>query len=199
MIEPTGDYLFYESFDKCSGKGGNDGLWKIRGEKSQFVPDNNGWTALGDSNYGGSQCAVFGNSSSIGIAATPAFKLEGTAILSFKAAAWGGADQCSLVLSVNGNPYDSFELGNNKWTDYTVEITGTGVTQLTFQPTQKRFFLDEVKVVKQEDTTSIQGVVSRPLPTDRQGVWSLDGRYLGTYGCNLPPGIYIVNGRKVVK
>lgn len=124
--------------------------------------------------------------------------LEGTARLTFKAAAWL-LEECGLVLSVNGTAVASFDLGNKEWTEYTVEITGTGVTQLTFQPTQKRFFLDEVLVAKPEDTTSIQGVVSRPLPTDRQGVWSLDGRYLGTYGCNLPPGIYIVNGRKVVK
>ena len=198
MIEPTGDYLFYESFDKCSGKGGNDEIWNNKGAASQFVPDNEGWSVTSEKYFGGSQCATFGTNGVPGIVTTPLFLLDGTATLTFKAAAWN-AEQCSMVLSVNGKSLSSIDLGNKEWTEYTVEISGEGATSLTFQPTKNRFFLDEVKVVKQEDTTSIQGVVSRPLPTDRQGVWSLDGRYLGTYGSNLPPGIYIVNGRKVVK
>jgi M6 family metalloprotease-like protein len=198
VIEPTDDYLFYESFDQCDGKGGNDGLWKNRGEKTQFVPDNIGWSVLGENCFGGSQCAVFGNSSLIGVATTPAFMLEGTTKLSFKAAAWG-ADKCSLVLSVNGTPYESFDLGNNEWTEYTVEITGEGATTLQFQPTKNRFFLDEVKVLNPAATTSVNNAVSRPLSRNRQGVWTLDGRYLGTDVRQLPPGIYIVNGRKVVK
>lgn len=198
VIEPTGDYLFYESFDKCSGKGGNDEIWNNKGAASQFVPDNEGWSVTSEKYFGGSQCATFGTNGVPGIVTTPLFLLDGTATLTFKAAAWN-AEQCSMVLSVNGKSLSSIDLGNKEWTEYTVEISGEGATSLTFQPTKNRFFLDEVKVVKQEDTTSIQGVVSRPLPTDRQGVWSLDGRYLGTYGSNLPPGIYIVNGRKVVK
>ena len=198
VIEPTDEYLFYESFDQCDGKGGNDGLWKNRGEKTQFVPDNIGWSVLGENCFGGSQCAVFGNSSLIGVATTPAFMLEGTTKLSFKAAAWG-ADKCSLVLSVNGTPYESFDLGNNEWTEYTVEITGEGATTLQFQPTKNRFFLDEVKVLNPAATTSVNNAVSRPSSRNRQGVWTLDGRYLGTDVRQLPPGIYIVNGRKVVK
>ena len=198
VIEPTDDYLFYESFDKCTGKGGNDGLWRNRGEKSQFVPDNTGWSFLGDNYFGGSQCAVFGNSSLIGVATTPAFMLEGTTTLSFKAAAWG-SDKSSLVLYLNENPYESFDLGNNEWAEYTVEITGEGATTLKFQPTQNRFFLDEVKVLNPAATTSVNNAVSRPLSRNREGVWSLDGRYLGTDVRQLPPGIYIVNGRKVVK
>ena len=198
VIEPTDGYLFYESFDKCNGKGGNDIIWNNKGSATQFKPDNNGWTVSGDKYFGGSKCATFGTSDVSGIATTPAFMLKGTTTLSFKAAAWG-SESCVLVLSVNGAAVQTFNLGNKAWSDYKVEITGKGATTLTFQPTKNRFFLDEVLVVKPEDTTSIQGVVTHPLPTDRQGVWSLDGRYLGGYGCNLQPGIYIVNGRKVVK
>jgi hypothetical protein len=124
--------------------------------------------------------------------------LEGTTTLSFKAAAWM-SDKCSLVLSVNGEPYESFDLGNRAWTEYTVEITGEGATTLQFQPTKNRFFLDEVKVLNPAATTSVNNAVSRPSSRNRQGVWTLDGRYLGTDVRQLPPGIYIVNGRKVVK
>lgn len=197
-IEPTGDYLFYESFDLCAGKGGNDGVWNNKGAASQFVPDNEGWLVMGDKYFGGSKCASLGTRDVIGIATTPSFTLNGTATLSFKAAAWG-TEECCLVLSLNGKPYESFDLGNNEWTEYTVEITGEGVTTLQFQPTKNRFFLDEVKVVNPAATTSVNNAVSRPSSRNRQGVWTLDGRYLGTDVRQLPPGIYIVNGRKVVK
>lgn len=198
VIEPTGDYLFYESFDLCTGKGGNDGVWNNKGAASQFVPDNEGWLVMGDKYFGGSKCASLGTRDVIGIATTPSFTLNGTATLSFKAAAWG-TEECCLVLSLNGKPYESFDLGNNEWTEYSVEITGEGVTTLQFQPTKNRFFLDEVKVVNPAATTSVNNAASRPLSRNRQGVWSLDGRYLGTDIRQLPPGIYIVNGRKVVK
>ena len=198
VIEPTDDYLFYESFDQCDGKGGNDGVWNNKGVASQFVPDNEGWTVSGDKYFGGSQCATFGSNGVIGVVTTPAFKLEGTTTLSFKAAAWS-SEKCSMVLSVNGTSYESFDLGNKEWTEYTVEITGEGATTLQFQPTKNRFFLDEVKVLNPAATTSVNNAVSRPLSRNRQGVWTLDGRYLGTDVRQLPPGIYIVNGRKVVK
>ena len=197
-IEPVGDYLFYESFDQCKGNGGNDNLWNRKGNESQFKPDNEGWIVSGDKYFGGSKCAAFGTRDVVGIATTPAFMLEGTTTLSFKAAAWM-SDKCSLVLSVNGTSYESFDLGNRAWTEYTVEITGEGATTLQFQPTKNRFFLDEVKVLNPAATTSVNNAVSRPSSRNRQGVWTLDGRYLGTNVRQLPPGIYIVNGRKVVK
>lgn len=198
VIEPIGDYLFYESFDQCKGNGGNDDQWNRKGTESQFKPDNEGWIVIGNKYFGGSKCAAFGTRDVIGIATTPSFTLNGTTTLSFKAAAWG-AEKCSLVLSINGNPFDSYELGNNEWTEYSVEITGEGVTALQFQPTKNRFFLDEVKVVNPAAATSIDKVVSHPVSPGKQGVWSLDGRYLGPDSHLLPSGIYIVNGRKVVK
>lgn len=198
VIEPTDEYFFYESFDQCNGNGGNDNQWGRKGVESQFKPDNEGWTVTGDKYFGGSQCAAFGTSGVAGIATTPTFMLEGTTTLSFKAAAWS-SERCSLVLSINGNPYESFDLNNKEWAEYTVEISGEGKTTLTFQPTQNRFFLDEVKVVNPAAATSIDKVASHPVSPGKQGVWSLDGRYLGTDSRQLSPGIYIVNGRKVVK
>ena len=43
--QPSGDYIFYESFDQCVGTGGNDGLWSGSIATKPFVPDNEGWTA----------------------------------------------------------------------------------------------------------------------------------------------------------
>ena len=39
------DALFYESFDLCDGKGGNDGLWSGQIATGQFNTDQEGWVA----------------------------------------------------------------------------------------------------------------------------------------------------------
>lgn len=37
------------------------------------------------------------------------------------------------------------------------------------------------------------------VPTSKDGVYTLDGVYLGTHVENLPRGVYIVGGKKVIK
>lgn len=37
------------------------------------------------------------------------------------------------------------------------------------------------------------------VPTPKDGVYTLDGVYLGTNVENLPRGVYIVGGKKIVK
>lgn len=37
------------------------------------------------------------------------------------------------------------------------------------------------------------------VPTPKDGVYTLDGVYLGTNVENLPRGVYIVGGKKVIK
>ena len=138
---PSGDNLFYESFDQCDGTGGNDNQWSGSIASSEFNPDNEGWSTVTASQYGGNQCARFGSSKNDGTTTSPSFTLNGTTTLTFKAAPWGKED-CSLVLSVNETILGSIDLANNQWTEYTIEITGNGNTTLKFQPTTKRFFLD---------------------------------------------------------
>lgn len=47
--------------------------------------------------------------------------------------------------------------------------------------------------------TGIHFVENDEAPSFGQGVYSLDGRYMGTSVNDLDKGIYIVNGKKIVK
>jgi hypothetical protein len=68
---------------------------------------------------------------------------------------------------------------------------------VTFAAEKGRFFLDEVLVVD-PNTTAIQSVSAhKDIKTTR--IYTLDGRYVGTDPDLLPRGMYIINGKKIVK
>ena len=197
----TGD--FYESFDQCTGKGGNDGSWSGSIASADFIPDNEGWTVASDKSYGADQCAKFGVSPSnkkpvAGSATTPDITLNGTATLTFKAGAWDATgDGTVLNLSVEGGTIDksSVEMVKGAFTDYSATVTGNGTIQINFATNKGRFFLDEVLL-----KTSTTGIVTvNAVAAPQSGIYTLDGRYMGTDYTALPHGLYIVNGKKVVK
>lgn len=200
VVTPTGDYLFYESFNKCAGTGGNDGKWSGAGvAQSTIMTDNTGWTYGSGKGYGANQCVRFGGSDTAGSATTPTIALNGTATLTFKAGAWDSSrDGTMLSLTATGGTVTpaSFTLTKGDFQNYTATVTGTGSVKLTFKTSSRRFFLDEVLVVD-NNASGIQTVtVSRPA---NQKIYTLDGRYVGTDFDVLPHGLYIVGGRKVVK
>ena len=187
--------LFYESFDQCDGKGGNDGQWSGQIATGNFITDNEGWVA--EKSYGAYQCAKFGTSSVAGSATTPAFTVNGTAKLTFRAGAWNAKnDETTLNISVSNGTINvaSVEMEKGNFTDYEATITATGSVKITFESAKGRFFLDEV-LVKDPMPTAIRTVEANR--TTR--IFTIDGRYVGSDCQQLPRGIYIVNGRKVVK
>ena len=188
-----GDVWFYESFDQCNGTGGNDGRFSGSVASSTFRPDNEGWT--NSKKYGGDRCAKFGTSDSNGFTDSPPFYMDGDGILTFKAASFG-KDGKTLDVRINDDLIDVVTLSNTEWTDFSFEVSGKGETILSFIP-DKRFFLDEVKVVKNTQT----GIVE--LSMDRRwndtSIYGLDGKNVGSDWHSLPKGIYIHQGRKVVK
>lgn len=189
--------LFYESFDLCDGKGGNDGAWSGQIATGQFSTDNDGWTS--EKAYGAYQCAKFGTSSVNGSATTPAFAVNGTGILTFKAGAWNAKnDGTTLTLSVSDGTVSpsSFEIGKGAFTDLEATIAATGNVTLTFASEKGRFFLDEVLVID-PNATAIRTVRTADNKTTR--IYTLDGRYVGNDLRQLRQGFYIVNGKKVVK
>ena len=155
-VNPVKDYIFYESFDKCAGTGGNDGSWNGSIASSALSADNDGWTFVKEN--GANKCAKFGTGSAAGSATTPALGItnEATATLTFKAGAWNGnSENLTLNISIEGNGQASVKsvtLAKGAFTDYTV-ILGNGIdatTKVKFaaaQASNNRFFLDEVKVV----------------------------------------------------
>ena len=148
--------IFYESFDRCAGTGGNDGVFKGSSTvaSAEFLPDNGGWDSVVMG--GGARCAKFGNAGNDGIVSMPAIMLDGDSLeLSFKAAPWS-RDDTSLKLSVNGDAQllqTDFEMAEGQWTTFATRLTGTGRVVVTFTPGH-RFFLDEV-VVRKPSTLSV--------------------------------------------
>lgn len=146
QIYEVGNLVFYESFDKNDGTGGNDGQWSGNIATNDIQYDVTGWTCPNAS--GANKCAKFGTSSKKGTATTPALAdLEGDAILTFKAAPWnteGG--KMSVTISDGTIETSEFELINNTFTEYSVKISGGATSKITFTSSEDRFFLDEVKV-----------------------------------------------------
>lgn len=198
--QPSGDYIFYESFDQCDGVGGNDNYWSGISTNKALKADNDGWDVYQDKMYSANQCARFGTSSSTGMATSPEFELNGEATLTFKAGAWNAAaDGTSLTLTGVGATIEpkNFEMKKGEWTDFTATITGTGDVRIIFTPA-KRFFLDEVKVF----VATTDGISNLTLDNEKKSdrrIFDLSGRCVGTDFLSLPHGLYIVNGRKVVK
>lgn len=152
QIYEVGSLVFYESFDKNDGTGGNDGKWSGSIASNDIQYDVAGWTC--ENAKGAKMCAKFGTGSKKGTATTPALTgLEGDAILTFKAGAWNVTDEkTTLNISITNGTLDktSVELKKGEFTEYTINITGADATsKITFEAAEvedNRFFLDEVKV-----------------------------------------------------
>lgn len=204
--------LFKETFDKCTGKGGNDGKFSGNIAFSVFEPDNDGWKHIdglaGNYMYAANKCAKFGDSSQpiSGWVVSPAFTLQGdTAVISFRAAGWNAkADGTGLDVSVSGTDAKLLDNGNltmkkGEWTTYSLRVKGSGRCTITFMP-GKRFFLDDVMVKREKPkaSTGISGVRHADGKA-AQAVYTLDGRRVGYDLRALPHGIYIVGGKKIAK
>lgn len=170
----VGDAVFYESFDKCDGIGGNDnrysGSLTTKPALSPEYGDNSGWKFT--TGYIANKCVRFGTSSSKGSATTPSITVTGKSILSFKAAAWDNPDDNTNItvsvpegstLKYNGKTGSSITVDINKgaWTDIdNIEISGAKTFTITFAGNggYNRFFLDEVmvnNVTESGETTTI--------------------------------------------
>lgn len=195
-------YSFYESFDKCNGNGGNDG--QFAGStvgKGTFVgyTDIEGWDS--ESGHGADRCAMFGSSIVAGQVVTPEISISGESHLLFKAAPYTG-DGTALMLSVaEGDAVLSdteLVMKEGSWSVYDVTIKGSGAVKLEIKA-EKRFFLDKVCVTV-SPSSGIGIMSSDGKGKTRDGrIYSVDGRYVGKDMNALKKGIYIVNGKKVIK
>lgn len=154
FIVCKGDYIFYESFDKSAGIGGNDGVWSgiNSSSSSSAVYDNDGWSAKVATGANG--CVRAGTLNAVGSFTTPNIALSADGVLTFKAGGWL-TDANSLIVTIsngqltyNGSTSkkQTLPLVEGKWTEYTMKISGTQNFNITFTTDKKRFFLDEVMV-----------------------------------------------------
>ena len=191
----TDGIVFYENFNKNNGKGGNDGKWSGNIATAQFVPDYEGWES--EKCYGGNQCARFGTTSAHGTAVTPPIYLNGEYELTFLAAPWNNEENFIWLNVESGTA----TLGNHvfdvmqcqQWNAHRTTITGRGWVKLLFYSNQRRFFLDEVEIRRIGGITTH---IPSPSQQQEQNIYSIDGRHMEH---PLPKGIYIQNGKKVVR
>lgn len=149
------DAIFTETFDKCAGKGGNDGIWtNISGNKalSDDYTDNAGW--VGTKATAGSKCAIIGASKAAGKIISPSISgIKGDATLKIKVGAWKG-DGTKIKLSTSNGTLEAktATISNEKFAEITLYITNiTADFKITFEAnvaSRNRFFLDEIKVYK---------------------------------------------------
>lgn len=157
-IKRVGTYVFHESFDRCDGKEGWSG--SVAYGKWDTSKMDNTWTKKGTV-YLGSSCIRIGPAD--GSVTTPVIRVDGRAVLTFKAAMWyTQKEQTDVVVTISDG---SLTYGDKapakkvsvtpvkaKWTDYEMVITGTGEFTLTFannnNQNNNRFFLDEVTVTE---------------------------------------------------
>ena len=147
--------IFTETFDKCAGKGGNDGTWSgISGNKdlADDYTDNAGW--VGTKATAGSKCAIMGTAKIAGKITSPSISgITGDATLKFKVGAWKG-DGTKIKLSTSNGTLEATTttIPNESFAEITLYITDiTTDFKITFESnvaSKNRFFLDEVNVYK---------------------------------------------------
>ena len=192
--------LFYESFDKCSGVGGNDGIWKQN--TGSLKTDYEGWSYADMTGFGANKCARFGSMATKGNVTSPGFDVSEEAELTFKAAPWEG-ETAKMRVNINGSSTTTiepatFELATGQWTECKATIKGGGHIRLSFTTDKNRFFIDEIRVEAVSGSTGIAPLVTTSPAADNR-IFDLNGRVVGTDLNTLRHGVYIQNGKKVVK
>ena len=193
--------LLYETFDNCSGIGGNDGIWD--GDNvglADFFPDNDGWS--GTPKTGANKCALLGNATRKANAVTPSFKISEPVVISFLAAPYTGSSDNKLILAANYGcdavlDVTEFALVPGQWTEVKANVTGSGDAAIRFRTNDKGVFIDNVCVIP----VSLAGISSATADQSPKNgeIYSIDGRYMGKSVSALRPGIYVMNGKKLVK
>lgn len=193
--------LLYETFDNCSGIGGNDGIWD--GDNvglADFFPDNDGWS--GTPKTGANKCALLGNATRKANAVTPSFKISEPVVISFLAAPYTGSSDNKLILAANYGcdavlDVTEFALVPGQWTEVKANVTGSGDAAIRFKTNGKGVFIDNVCVIP----VSLAGISSATADQSPKNgeIYSIDGRYMGKSVSDLRPGIYVMNGKKLVK
>ena len=171
--------VFFETFDKFAGVGGNDGTWSnINTTPAVGTYDNAGWTAEGTL-CAGYACVSIRKNSDASLPSgltTPAIGKAGTGKVMFNAESWGSDGTNFFVDIVGGGTFVADEnltaenisnegvtakvamAKSGKWTTFTLSFKDfTATSQLRFYaPAGKRAFLDEVVVFVSATPTALE-------------------------------------------
>lgn len=140
--------LLNESFSESTGSltefGGNDGNGTIKYDGSEWFVSKA---------YGANGSAKFGTSSNKGSATTPELTVVSgeTYNLTFKAAPWA-SESTTMNITVEGGTITGVStdaMTTGEWNEYSATITASSTSMsVTFEASNKRFFLDDVKIEK---------------------------------------------------
>lgn len=187
---------FSEAFKASRGTGGNDNTWGGMSGQGTFASDNSGWTS--DVTHGGNQCALFGNRLKAGEVTSPEFTLTGAdATIAVVMAPWAeSSDQVSIYL--NDQLLRTVTLPAAQWTTVSIDAKATGACRIRLVPTG-RLWVNSLTVTEHVSTSGIEWVTTDSAAKRISRIYSLDGTYVGHDFSSLRPGVYIVNGKKIVK
>lgn len=157
LVVTNGKVVFYESFNKCDGIGGNDGKFKGTGTKDPIYDNTNSWK---DAKVNAAaQCIKIGSGSSGGNVTSPSITtIDKVALLTFNLASWEG-DNSNVTITINngtlgynGSFAKSFTLtpSDSKFDNVEMIVKASSPFTIDFSSNEKdqRFFLDEVKVTE---------------------------------------------------
>ena len=194
------NHVFYESFDNCKGRGGNDGDFGVN-TSGVVSYDNTGWSS--PNARPADQCVRLGSTTS-GQITSPEITLNGEYTLMMKAAPYEGDGTILRVEVVSGEATlgkTQFVMHGNRWSAFSTTLSANGPVRLRFMTDSGMFYLDEVCIAAL-DPSGIDSVLARPDTTTKatdNRIYTIDGRYVGTDVSRLPKGLYISGGKKFVK
>lgn len=196
--------LFAESFDDCNGSGANDNCWiTLYTATGALRTDVDGWSA--DYAKGGRHCARIGQSKpaagSNASITSPSIDFKGNCTLTFRAAPFTKEGTMTMNLSADNSAIkfsqNTMSLSEKKWTEFTVDVTGKGAGKLVFSA-DCRFYLDDI-IVRDNTVTGIEDIPVDAIfgnkGTDNM-IYDMQGRRVDNANGH---GIYIINGKKVVR
>lgn len=148
-LADEGDVILHETFDACSGTGGNDDQWSGSIASNSIPSSLSEWDFSGKA-YGGDRCVRLGNGSTISGATSPSISFtNGTKYtLIFRAGAWNGGATVKVKLG-DTQVGSNLSLQDSKFATYAYELNPTGAATVTIELAgKKRFFLDDVMIVE---------------------------------------------------
>lgn len=195
----TGDTMFHESFDTNKGKGGNDGSNAISTNGNPSF-DMTGWDYI--KCYAAAQCVKISSAKTNGYILSPEVTVSQGDVLSWRSLMYGHDNSIITVKFINSSndaetTLCSYYLSGTDWEDFEIKLTFGATGKFKFESTDRQF-LDEV-MIKNPSTTGVKATLAEKTSQNDNRIYSIDGRYLGTDINSLGRGIYIINGKKIVK
>ncbi|MBW1617750.1 T9SS type A sorting domain-containing protein [Empedobacter falsenii] len=200
------EVIYNETFDVYAGQGGNDSNpWSgtlqqpALADKGDGLDTKTGFTYV--KGYEASKSVKVGTGGVQGSATTPKLdKLNGNAVLTFRAGAWSSAnEQTTLVVEIIGGgtlSANQVTMVKGSFTEFTLNIVGgTPNSQIVFkgfQAASSRFFLDDVKVTTEKLGIADYSDASKSL---KNTVWADSATFSSKENATVE--IYNVNGQLV--